>query len=54
VEESAFADMLAAAAVDAGRRLRILERRRAAIDHPALAGVPETSYLKCAIAQVIE
>jgi 23S rRNA (cytosine1962-C5)-methyltransferase len=54
VEESAFADMLAAAAVDAGRRLRILERRRAAIDHPVLAGVPETSYLKCAIAQVIE
>ena len=54
VEESAFADMLTAAAVDAGRRLRILESRRAAIDHPVLAGVPETSYLKCAIAQVIE
>jgi 23S rRNA (cytosine1962-C5)-methyltransferase len=54
VSESEFSEMLAAAAADAGRRLRILENRGAAIDHPVLVGVPETHYLKCIIAQVIE
>ena len=54
VEPAAFSAMLATAAADAGRRLRILETRGAARDHPVLGGVPETSYLKCIIAQVIE
>jgi 23S rRNA (cytosine1962-C5)-methyltransferase len=54
VEQPAFSAMLAGAAADSGRRLRILEQRGAATDHPVLAGVPETSYLKCEIAQVIE
>ena len=54
VEPEAFSDMLASAAADAGRRLRVLETRGAAIDHPALAGVPETRYLKCVISQVID
>ena len=51
---SAFLAMLTTAAADAGRRLQIPERRGAGIDHPVLAGVPETSYLKCLVAQLIE
>lgn len=54
VGDQEFAEMLSAAAADAGRRLRILEIRGAAQDHPVLAGVPETHYLKCLIAQIIE
>jgi len=54
MELAAFSAMLATAAADAGRRLRVLETRGAAVDHPVLAGVPETSYLKCLLAQVIE
>ncbi len=54
VGESEFLDMLGSAAADTGRRLRILEKRGAALDHPALLGVPETSYLKCVVCQVQE
>ena len=54
VEQAAFSAMLATAAADAARRLRVLETRGAAIDHSLLAGVPETAYLKCVIAQIIE
>jgi 23S rRNA (cytosine1962-C5)-methyltransferase len=53
VGEGEFLEMLATAAADAGRRLQVLEKRGAAIDHPELVGVPETHYLKCVIAQVI-
>ena len=54
VGETDFLGMLGAAATDAGQPLRILLKCGAAIDHPSLLGVPETSYLKCAICQVIE
>jgi 23S rRNA (cytosine1962-C5)-methyltransferase len=54
VEQSPFLEMLDTAAADAGQRLRILEKRGAAIDHPALLGVPETAYLKCIITQVVD
>jgi 23S rRNA (cytosine1962-C5)-methyltransferase len=54
VSEGEFLEMLGSAAADAGRRVRILEKRGAATDHPVLSGVPETSYLKCIICQVIE
>jgi 23S rRNA (cytosine1962-C5)-methyltransferase len=54
VGEGEFLEMLGAAAADAGRRVRILEKRGAAIDHPVLLSVPETHYLKCIIAQAIE
>jgi 23S rRNA (cytosine1962-C5)-methyltransferase len=54
VEQLQFLEMLGAAATDAGRRLRILEKRGASVDHPELSGVPETAYLKCIITQVIE
>lgn len=52
--EALFLQMLGEAAADAGRRLRIIERRVQARDHPILLGVPETLYLKCVIAQVVE
>ena len=35
-----------AAADDVRRPIQILERRGPAADHPALAGLPETEYLK--------
>jgi 23S rRNA (cytosine1962-C5)-methyltransferase len=40
---------VAAAAVDAGRRVRLLERRGAAPDHPVVLNLPETEYLKCVL-----
>ncbi len=52
LSETEFLDVLASAAVDAHRRVRILEKRNAAKDHPVLIGVPETNYLKCVICQV--
>ncbi len=52
--EQMFLDMLAEAAADARRRVQLVERRTQARDHPILAGVSETLYLKCVIARVIE
>lgn len=52
VNEESFWAMLQEAARDAGRRLRLIERRSQARDHPVLAAMPETSYLKCFILQV--
>jgi 23S rRNA (cytosine1962-C5)-methyltransferase len=42
---------VASAALDAGRRVRLLERRGAALDHPVVLNLPETEYLKCLILQ---
>ncbi len=52
VSESDFVEMLGSAAADAGRQVRVLDKRGAAIDHPILLNVPETTYLKCIICQV--
>jgi 23S rRNA (cytosine1962-C5)-methyltransferase len=41
------------AAQDARRPVRLLEQRGQASDHPVLAGMPETRYLKCFIMQVL-
>ena len=41
------------AAHDAKRPVRLLEQRGQASDHPVLAGMPETRYLKCFIMQVL-
>ena len=49
VSEAEFVEMLGSAAADAGRRVRVLEKRGAAADHPVLLNVPETAYLKCII-----
>jgi len=51
----AWADLegaVAAAAADAGRRVRLLERRGAAPDHPVILNLPETEYLKCLVLEV--
>jgi 23S rRNA (cytosine1962-C5)-methyltransferase len=53
VSEGLFAEMLADAANDAGRWVRVLERRFQSADHPILLTVPETLYLKCFILQVV-
>lgn len=53
VSGEAFDSMLAASAHRAGCRVQVLERRGAGIDHPVLAGVPETEYLKCRILRVV-
>ena len=47
-----FLSMLTDAARDAHRRLRLLEVRGQSQDHPVVAGIPETEYLKCVIAYV--
>jgi 23S rRNA (cytosine1962-C5)-methyltransferase len=44
-----FTSTVAAAAADARRRVRLLERRGAAPDHPVILTIPETEYLKCLI-----
>jgi 23S rRNA (cytosine1962-C5)-methyltransferase len=52
VGQSDFLEMLAAAALDAHRTLRLIEVRGQSKDHPVLLNVPETAYLKCVIASV--
>jgi len=53
VSEELFIEILAQAAIDAHRRIQIVEKRIQASDHPVLVGVPETYYLKCVITRVI-
>lgn len=43
---------VASAAADAHRRVRLLERRGAAPDHPVIMNLPETEYLKCLVLEV--
>ena len=47
-----FLGVVAAAAQDAHKDLRVVENRGAAKDHTILLNVPETSYLKCLILSV--
>jgi len=53
VTPAAFEEMLLGAAEDVRRPLQILERRGPGPDHPALAGLPETEYLKAFFARVL-
>jgi 23S rRNA (cytosine1962-C5)-methyltransferase len=52
VSQSNFLEMLADAALDAHRTLRLIEVRGQAKDHPILLNIRETAYLKCVIAVV--
>jgi 23S rRNA (cytosine1962-C5)-methyltransferase len=52
VSPADFMGVVADAARDARKDLRVVESRGAAKDHPILLNVPETSYLKCLIAYV--
>ncbi len=49
-----FQDMLNQAARDAKKRVRLVEFRTQALDHPILPQAPETKYLKCVFLQVME
>ena len=53
ISEELFIEILAQAALDARRRLQMMEKRMQATDHPVLLGMPETYYLKCVIAKII-
>jgi 23S rRNA (cytosine1962-C5)-methyltransferase len=53
MSEELFLELIADAALDARRRVQIIERRGQSRDHPVLLGVPETHYLKCVIARVV-
>jgi 23S rRNA (cytosine1962-C5)-methyltransferase len=48
-----FSAMLEEAAVDSGRRLRLLEERTQDLDHPIVTGYAESRYLKCVIAEAL-
>ena len=51
MSEADLLGVIAEAAVETKRSLRVLERRMQAADHPVLLTVPETHYLKCLILQ---
>ncbi len=53
INEAMLLEIVATAALEAGKTLRVLERRSQAADHPILLTVPETLYLKCLILQVL-
>jgi 23S rRNA (cytosine1962-C5)-methyltransferase len=53
VSEAMLLEVVAQASLDAGRTLRVLERRTQSQDHPILLTVPETMYLKCLILEAM-
>ncbi|MCG0238249.1 MAG: class I SAM-dependent rRNA methyltransferase [Firmicutes bacterium] len=48
-----FAEVIADAARDARRRLRLIEARAQPPDHPMVVGYPESHYLKCYLYEVL-
>jgi 23S rRNA (cytosine1962-C5)-methyltransferase len=52
MSEAMLLQIVAEASLQAGRTLRVRERRTQAQDHPILLTVPETYYLKCLILEV--
>ncbi len=53
VSEAMLLETVASASLDAGRTLRVIERRTQALDHPLLLTVPETHYLKCLVFELV-
>src|SRR5215831_13651677 len=53
VSEHDFWIAIRSAARDANRQVRLVEQRGQASDHPILAAMPETRYLKCFIIQIL-
>ncbi len=53
LSEAMLLETVASAALDTGKKLRVVERRMQSQDHPVLLTVPETLYLKCLILEVI-
>jgi 23S rRNA (cytosine1962-C5)-methyltransferase len=54
MSEEMFLGIITQAANDAHRKLQLVAKRTQGSDHPILLGVPETYYLKCVIARVLE
>ncbi|MDP4092176.1 MAG: class I SAM-dependent rRNA methyltransferase [Bacillota bacterium] len=53
VDPELFMDIIYNAAIDSKRKVRLIEYRSQAKDHPILIAAEETQYLKCAILQVV-
>jgi 23S rRNA (cytosine1962-C5)-methyltransferase len=53
LSERDFFEIICEASRDARRFVQVVERRGQASDHPILAGMPETHYLKCFILRVM-
>lgn len=53
VDAVTFRSIVATAARQAGREMRIAAVGMQSPDHPVLLGIPETEYLKCLVAQVV-
>lgn len=49
VSASDLLEVVASAARDSHRIVRILENRGQSKDHPTVLGIPETAYLKCVV-----
>lgn len=54
VSRSQFLEMLQGVSQRARREIQVLENRGAAPDHPVSLSCPETDYLKCVIARVLD
>jgi 23S rRNA (cytosine1962-C5)-methyltransferase len=54
VSPAQYLDVLRFSARDVHRKLRLVETRNQAKDHPILLNIPETEYLKCSIAYVTD
>ncbi|HSS18463.1 MAG TPA: class I SAM-dependent rRNA methyltransferase [Pyrinomonadaceae bacterium] len=54
MSEEMFLSVIADAAIDSHRQVQLIEKRTQGSDHPILFGVPETYYLKCVIARVLD
>ena len=54
ISEEMFAAVLNEASADSRTPMAIVEKRMQGRDHPVLAGVPETHYLKCFILRRVE
>ncbi len=53
VDPELFMDIIYNAAIDSKRKVRLVEYRSQAKDHPVLLASEETEYLKCAILQIV-
>lgn len=53
IDPEMFMDIVYNAGIDSRRKVRLIEYRSQAKDHPILLAAPETEYLKCAILQIV-
>jgi len=54
ISEAMFLQIVAEAATNIGKNIRVCERRTQAQDHPILLTMPETHYLKCLVVNLLE